>query len=118
MWQRAVDRQYNLFGTLLIFLVTALTIVGSIIAASRYNLSCFEKTVFSIASVALFASVLGLLRMTSIERSVAYKAEPPKNADHKLQNEENIWRRTVYVATTITVFLILLLVNSVIWKNS
>lgn len=116
MWDKAVNRQYNLFGTLLMFLITTLSVVGSIISSSKIPLSITEKELFSGASTILFSSVIALLRMVHIERNIAFKAEPPKSSDTKLQNEENCLRLYVNFSIAFVLLLTLFLVNLMVWN--
>lgn len=60
--------------------------------------------------------MIALLRMAHIERSIAFKVEPPKAVDDKLQNEENRLRLIVNFSIPIAIGLILLLVNLLVWK--
>lgn len=117
MWDKAVDRQYNLFGTLLMFLVTAVSVVGTILGSSSYYLSSYQKVLFSTLSLVSLSSIIALLRMAHVERRIGFMADTPKNVDKKLQQEENRLRYFVNISIGTTVFLILLLVNIIIWSR-
>lgn len=116
MWERAVERQYNLFGTLLILLVSVLSIIGVLLSNTGITLTVFQKILFSLASLILFVVVTILIRMAHIERSVAFKIEPPKSGDENLQNEENRLRFSVNIFLPLALIIILLFINLVIWK--
>lgn len=115
MWTKAVDRQYSLFGTILIVLITGLSIVGTIIGSTNFTLILSMKILFALISVILLFSVLALLRMAHIERNIAFRADPPKSIDTKLQNEENNLRLFVNIAIGVAIAFILLLVNAILW---
>jgi len=114
MWQKALDRQYNLFGTFIIFLVTAFSIVGAVIAGPDYNLSPLQKNVFAASSLITALSVIALLVMAHIERRIAYKADAPPNVDPALQKAENYLRFFANIAIGVVVLAIWWLIKSLI----
>lgn len=117
MWEKAIERQYNLFGILLILLVTALSIVGALLSNAGVTLTISQKILFSSASLVLFIVVVILIRMAHIERKIAFKIEPPKSSgDINLQNEENRLRLLVNISLPLALGLSLLFINLVVWR--
>lgn len=118
MWDKALDRQYGLFSTLIIFLSTGLSIIGTLLSNPIIQINIEIKSAFSIASVFLLYAIYAVIRMAHIERKVGYKIDPPKDAGlHKLQSEENILRFITEVSFIIVVAIILLIVNLLLWSK-
>lgn len=118
MWQKAVDRQYAFFGTLLGFLAGTLSVLGPIIISTTPSFSVLGKALFSVASFAVFISVLLLQAVCWIERNIAFRADNPPDVDHHLQSMENHARLWINILLPLCLFLILLLINVSLWATA
>jgi hypothetical protein len=119
MWQKALDRQYNIFTTILMFLITGLSIVGTILFSTKgVTLAQTDKFLISAISILLSASIIAIIRMAHIERQVAFITDTPKSSGNsKIQNEENVWRGLLEKTLCLTVILLMILINCFVWSK-
>lgn len=109
-WQRAVDRQYCFFGATLGLIIAAVAIIASPIAEGRTHPSCFERILITVTTICTASSILFLIRMVHVERTIAFYG-----FNEKLQKEENKLRCCVEWLLSLTTISVTILLVLRIW---
>lgn len=112
-WEEAVKRQYSTWNTLVSFLITALALTGSLAVGLNKSLPDLQKWLFTLASITTLITACLLIVITHLERSINWTA-----GNRKLQEIENKVRLGLEIMLPVSVFLVLISANLMIWSVS
>jgi len=105
-WERAVDRQYNYWGTILGLLIAVIAILTNTLSDNARLLDLRGRFLLSVASVSVFAGIIVMMILVHLERKIAYFGGKRKHRD--LENKLRLLLNVLILVDVVSLVALLL----------